>query len=510
MDQTNVGDMAGYYGRQYSSEEMQKVGEMDPDTLMAYMNSHGMDVSGLMGGQTLDEIIHQNSKEMQRRQSFHPSQHFPANRLSMDRDPRRTSSMLEFGGLRNNGELDVFQFDPSAVHQTHNIQRPPSHGQRPINSQVRQRRDAPDDLALDTRFQSIGHGYNPMNSASPFQTSAYDHSDPMSGLDMTSSYMDSNMLMGMGFPTGGLHRENSGEMNGLKMFSPNSISPHLSTSSLQQDIPHNLRTSIQDPGGGPMDHNLDNLGMSNTTHLQMEHPISNMPVEMRQQQSEIMSPAETAQQLQAQPDFSEQPDLTQQQQQAASSTLEVSNMADQPIQPGQNMAAQSLMSQYKNAYSSSGFDMLGVLMRVAARPKPQINIGAVDMSCAFVVCDVTQHDVPIVYCSDVFERLTGYTKHEILGRNCRFLQAPDGKIQAGVHRKYVDDQSIWQIKTMITARQEMQTSVINYRKGGQPFMNLLTMIPITWDSDEFKYYVGFQVDLVEQPTSITNKNPGKF
>ena len=147
-------------------------------------------------------------------------------------------------------------------------------------------------------------------------------------------------------------------------------------------------------------------------------------------------------------------------------------------------------------------------MRVATRPNPKINIGAVDMSCAFAVCDVTQHDLPIVYCSDVFERLTAYTRHEILGRNCRFLQAPDGKIEAGIKRKYVDDLSVFRIKNMISAREETQISIINYRKGGQPFMNLLTMIPITWDSDEIKYYVGFQVDLVEQPTSITNKNPG--
>jgi hypothetical protein len=51
-------------------------------------------------------------------------------------------------------------------------------------------------------------------------------------------------------------------------------------------------------------------------------------------------------------------------------------------------------------------------------------------------------------------------------------------------------------------------SLINYRKGGQPFMNLLTMIPIKWDTEEFRYYVGFQVDLVEQPNSVTNRNPG--
>jgi PAS domain S-box-containing protein len=166
--------------------------------------------------------------------------------------------------------------------------------------------------------------------------------------------------------------------------------------------------------------------------------------------------------------------------------------------------------QYLNAYSSSGFDMLGILLRVAARPNPQINIGAVDMSCAFVVSDVTQHDCPIVYCSEVFERLTGYSRHEILGRNCRFLQAPDGKVQSGLKRRYVDDQSVLHLKNLIEKRQEAQISLINYRKGGQPFMNLLTLIPVTYDSPEIRYYVGFQVDVVEQPTSITNKNPGEF
>ena len=123
------------------------------------------------------------------------------------------------------------------------------------------------------------------------------------------------------------------------------------------------------------------------------------------------------------------------------------------------------------------------------------------------MCDIAKHDMPIVYCSDVFERLTGYTRFEILGRNCRFLQAPDGKVQAGVKRKYVDDGEVLKIKNKLTKRAEVQLSIINYRKGGQPFMNLLTMIPVTWDSDEYKYYVGFQVDLVEQPNSVQAKNP---
>lgn len=168
---------------------------------------------------------------------------------------------------------------------------------------------------------------------------------------------------------------------------------------------------------------------------------------------------------------------------------------------------QNFQSKWANAYSSTGFDMLTILMRVATRKNPQINIGPVDLTCAFVVCDIQKHDLPIVYCSDMFERLTGYSRHEILGRNCRFLQAPDGKVQSGVKRKYVDDKSVLYLKNQVIQREEAQLSLINYRKGGQPFMNLLTMIPITWDTDEYRYFVGFQVDLVEQPNSVSAKNP---
>lgn len=147
-------------------------------------------------------------------------------------------------------------------------------------------------------------------------------------------------------------------------------------------------------------------------------------------------------------------------------------------------------------------------MRVATRPNPELNIGSVDLSCAFVVCDAEKDDFPIVYCSENFERLTGYTKHMILGRNCRFLQSPDGNVVPGIRRKYVDDDSVLYLRNMVNLRREAQISLINYRRGGQPFMNLLTMIPITWDSDQVKFFVGFQVDLVEQPNAVTNKNPG--
>jgi PAS domain S-box-containing protein len=42
-------------------------------------------------------------------------------------------------------------------------------------------------------------------------------------------------------------------------------------------------------------------------------------------------------------------------------------------------------------------------------------------------------------------------------------------------------------------------------------INLVTVVPITWDSDEIVYHVGFQVDLVEQPNAILrNMRDGSY
>lgn len=39
----------------------------------------------------------------------------------------------------------------------------------------------------------------------------------------------------------------------------------------------------------------------------------------------------------------------------------------------------------------------------------------------------------------------------------------------------------------------------------QPFVNLVTVIPITWDNDDIAYFVGLQVDMVRQPESILER-----
>ncbi|EXK43403.1 hypothetical protein FOMG_06019 [Fusarium oxysporum f. sp. melonis 26406] len=167
------------------------------------------------------------------------------------------------------------------------------------------------------------------------------------------------------------------------------------------------------------------------------------------------------------------------------SSLEFIYVKAKPQTPG--ASADPITPGLKDIYSKSGFDAVKVLWLIAIRRSPQFNIGAIDISCSFVT-------------------VTGYSLHEALGRNCRFLQAPDGKVERGSPRLFVDDGAVHTLKKNVQERRETQISMINYRKGGRPFLNYLSIIPIPWDTNEIRYYVGFQIDLVKSPTAIVPRD----
>ncbi|KZT62456.1 hypothetical protein CALCODRAFT_479059 [Calocera cornea HHB12733] len=163
-------------------------------------------------------------------------------------------------------------------------------------------------------------------------------------------------------------------------------------------------------------------------------------------------------------------------------------------------------------YSSTGFDILAILSRVVNRPNPIINLGPVDFSCSFTVVDIRRYDSPIVYASPSFCSLTGYSQDDVRGRNCRFLQAPNGVVYKGTPRQYTDQAAVAHLRKSLAAQKECQASLLNYRKGGQPFINLVSIVPIPWgDTEDIVYHVGFQVDLVEQPNAILHEmQNGKY
>lgn len=90
-----------------------------------------------------------------------------------------------------------------------------------------------------------------------------------------------------------------------------------------------------------------------------------------------------------------------------------------------------------------------------------------DHKQSFVLTNPNLVDDPIIFCSEDFCELTGYQKHEILGRNCRFLQGPQS-----------DRNILRDMKTNIQEGKPVVTCIKNYKKNGLPFWNYLSISPI--------------------------------
>ncbi|KAI0204560.1 vivid PAS protein VVD [Astrocystis sublimbata] len=150
---------------------------------------------------------------------------------------------------------------------------------------------------------------------------------------------------------------------------------------------------------------------------------------------------------------------------------------------------------YPGIYAPSGFDILNLLFRVAMRPAPVVDIGPVDASCAIVVCSIEQHDCPIVYANEPCLQLTGYSLGEMVGRNCRFMQAPGGQVSPSSKRPHIDKSVMKKMRKAVESNSEIAVEVINFKKNGDKFTNLLTMIPVCWDTSTPKYFVGFMAEV---------------
>lgn len=105
--------------------------------------------------------------------------------------------------------------------------------------------------------------------------------------------------------------------------------------------------------------------------------------------------------------------------------------------------------------------------------------------------------------------MTGYEVSDFLGHACRFLQWPNGG-RAPRESHPSNTQARAEIKHAIATNTECQTTLVNYRKNGDMFLNFVTIVPISWDnSDEVRFWVGFQVDISEPAGLYSNNLPLK-
>ena len=101
--------------------------------------------------------------------------------------------------------------------------------------------------------------------------------------------------------------------------------------------------------------------------------------------------------------------------------------------------------------------------------------------------DPDQEDTPIVYANAAFERISGYSRAEIVGRNCRFLQGSDR-----------DQPELKTIRSALKEHRGVEVTLRNYRKSGQMFFNCLSIRPLVDRNGRLVYYLGVQYDITAQ------------
>jgi diguanylate cyclase (GGDEF)-like protein/PAS domain S-box-containing protein len=105
-----------------------------------------------------------------------------------------------------------------------------------------------------------------------------------------------------------------------------------------------------------------------------------------------------------------------------------------------------------------------------------------------VITDYGKPDNPIVFVNSSFERLTGYQKEEIIGRNCRFLQGGD-RNQPGLEV----------VRKAIKKSQSCRVALRNYKKDGTLFWNELSLSPLVdKKSEKTTHFVGIQQEITKQ------------
>lgn len=111
-----------------------------------------------------------------------------------------------------------------------------------------------------------------------------------------------------------------------------------------------------------------------------------------------------------------------------------------------------------------------------------------------VLSDPHLPDTPMVAVNPAFVQLTGYPMEEIVGRNCRFLQGPR-----------TDPVSAPRIRACLDAGQGCVEWIVNYRRDGSHFYNLLFISPVRDAAGTLLFFFGNQLDITKGPPEWLNE-----
>ncbi len=107
-----------------------------------------------------------------------------------------------------------------------------------------------------------------------------------------------------------------------------------------------------------------------------------------------------------------------------------------------------------------------------------------------VLTDPHLPDHPMIAINAAFEALTGYPTADTVGRNCRFLQGAE-----------TDPETAARIGRCLADRRGCIEWILNYRRDGSKFWNLLFISPIFAADGALLHFFGNQRDITMGPPS---------
>ena len=99
---------------------------------------------------------------------------------------------------------------------------------------------------------------------------------------------------------------------------------------------------------------------------------------------------------------------------------------------------------------------------------------------------IADPDGKILFVNESFTTITGYSQEEVQGKNLRLLQGEG-----------TNPQTVGEIRSAILGERSFRGQILNYRKNGTPFWNLLTISPVRDDRGRLVEFVGVQRDVTE-------------
>ena len=108
-------------------------------------------------------------------------------------------------------------------------------------------------------------------------------------------------------------------------------------------------------------------------------------------------------------------------------------------------------------------------------------------SNGIIISNAQMPDYPTVYVNSGFEKITGYSKAEVIGKNYNFLHGSD-TVQPAIK----------ELQLALAESRECQVVLRNYRKDGTLFWNEFSITPVRDDLGELTHFIGVQTDITKR------------